>query len=189
MALSISHAKRERINLKNSVQHIITRCNNKELLINDNVDFARYLQILETCKDKHEFLIHDYVIMNNHVHLVIKLLENEDVSAIMHSVNRWYARWYNERYERKGHFWEDRFYAELIKDDLQLLAVMRYIELNPVRASLCKNPSEWNYSGAQHYLTGNKNDLLTTPDVYTNLGATDSQRQNTFSNIFPIRLT
>ena len=188
MAVTITHGKRERFNFKDAVCHITTRCNNKENLISDYHAFAQYLNILKKCKKEHVFLLHNYVIMNNHTHLLIKLTATESISIIMHCINRWYARWYNEQYERKGHFWEDRFYGELVKDDAQLLAVMRYIDLNPVRAGLCKNPTEWFYSGARVYLNGEKDDLIDKPETYVNLGATTEERQKAYSCIFPFNL-
>ncbi|MDP3790744.1 MAG: transposase [Candidatus Omnitrophota bacterium] len=188
MAVTITHGKRERFNFKNAICHITTRCNNKQNLITDDYAFVKYLSILKKCKIKYGFLLYDYVIMHNHTHLLIKLVDTENISAIMHSINRWYARWHNEHYERKGHFWEDRFYGELVKNDTQLLAVMRYIDLNPVRAGLCKNSTDWNYSGARTYLSGEKNDLIDKSEVYINLGVTDEERQKTYSYIFPFNL-
>ena len=189
MALTITHAKRERLNCKDAIYHIVTRCNNKEPLIKNDYAFIKYKSILKKCKEKYGFLLHDYAIMNNHTHLLIKLFTSINISQIMHSIDRCYARWYNEHYERKGHFWEDRFYGELVKDDLQLLAVMRYIDLNPVKAGLCKNPTEWPYSGARFYLEGVKDDLLDMPEIYTSLGDTEKARQKTYSFIFPSNLT
>ena len=142
MALTITHAKRERFNCKDAIYHIVTRCNNKEPLIKNELDFIKYKLILKQCKEKYGFLLHNYAVMNNHAHLIIKLDTTTNISRIMHSIDRRYALWYNGLYKRKGHFWEDRFYGELIKDDIQLLAVMHYIDLNPVRAGLCKDPSE-----------------------------------------------
>jgi putative transposase len=189
MALTITHAKRERLNCKDAIYHIVTRCNNRESLIKNELDFIEYKVILKKCKEKYDFLLHDYAIINNHIHLLIKLFTATNISQIMHSIDRRYARWYNEHYKRKGHFWEDRFYGELIKDDIQLLAVMRYIDLNPVKAGLCKDPTEWPYSGARFYLKGSKDGLLTAPEIYTSLGDTERTRQKTYSFIFPSILT
>lgn len=188
MAITVTHGKRERPNFRDAVCHITTRCNNKENLIIDSHAYAKYLTILKNCKEKHGFFLYNYVIMNNHTHLLIKTVATENLSSIMHSINRWYARWYNEKYNRKGHFWEDRFYGELVKDDTQLLAVMRYIDLNPVRAGLCKNPTEWRYSGARTYLNGSKDDLIDIPEVYINLGTIHIERQKAYSHIFPFNL-
>ena len=189
MSIMITHAKRERFNCKDAIYHIVTRCNNKESLIKNELDFIKYKFIIKKCKEKYGFLLYDYAIMNNHVHLLIKLFTVINISQIMHSIDRWYARWYNEHYVRNGHFWEDRFYGELIKDDLQLLAVMRYIDLNSVKAGLCKDPSEWLHSGARFYLKGMKDALLDTPEIYTSLGDTERARQKTYSFIFPSNLT
>ncbi|NQT06297.1 MAG: transposase [Candidatus Omnitrophica bacterium] len=188
MPLTITHAKRERFNYNGATYHITTRCNNKENLIKSDIDFKRYRFIMEKSKEKYGFLLYDYVIMNNHVHSIIQLASTLNISIIMHSINRWYSRWYNEHYKRKGHFWEDRFYGELIKDDIQLSAVMRYIELNPVRAGLCSNPIEWKHSGAKFYLNGEKDKLIDVPEVYISLGETNNSRQEAYSHIFPFNL-
>lgn len=188
MAITVTHGKRERFNFKGAICHITTRCNNKQILFNNGCDFIRYLEILKKCKDKYSFLLYDYVIMHNHTHLLIKLRETENISIIMHSINRWYARWYNEHYKRKGHFWEDRFYGELVEDDTQLLAVMRYIDLNPVRAGLCRNPAEWRYSGARTYLNAEKDELIDVSETYIDLGTTIEARQKAYSCIFPFNL-
>ena len=189
MALTISHAKRERFNYKDAIYHITTRCNNHESLIVNELDFERYKFTVRKNKEKYGFLLHDYVLMNNHIHSIIRLVSILNISKIMQSINRWYARWYNEHYKRKGHFWEDRFYGELIKNDMQLLAVMRYIDLNPVRAGLCKHPAEWKYSGARVYLNGENDGLIDIPETYIGLGRTVKERQEAYSYIFPFNLT
>lgn len=188
MALTVTHGKRERFNFRDAVCHITTRCNNKENMIIEPHAFSQYLTILRRCKEEHGFLLYDYVVMNNHTHLLIKLADTENMSAIMHFINRWYARWYNEHYKRRGHFWEDRFYAELVKDDLQLLAVMRYVDLNPVRAGLCNNPTEWRYSGARAYINGEKDDLINKSEAYINLGSNNEERRRAYSYILPFNL-
>ncbi len=188
MAVTVTHGKRERFNFKDAICHITIRCNNRENLFKNDCDFIRYREILKKCKEKLNFLLHDYVIMHNHTHLLVKLVETDNISIIMHAINRWYARWYNEHYDRKGHFWEDRFYGELVKDDTQLLAVMRYIDLNPIRAGLCKNPTEWRYSGARAYLNVEKDDLIDKSEAYMNLGITNEERQKAYSYIFPFNL-
>lgn len=188
MSITITHAKRERINCKDVIYHIVTRCNNKEPLFKNEIDIIKYKSIVRNGKHKYGFLLHDYAIMNNHVHLLIKLFTVANISRIMHSIDRQYARWYNQYYERKGHFWEDRFYGDLIKDDFQLLATMRYIDMNPVKAGLCKDPAVWAYSGARFYLKGEKDALLDIPEIYTSLGSTQEARQKTYSFIFPFNL-
>lgn len=177
-----------RFKYENALYHITTRCNNKELLFIKDIDFVRYLENLSRCKDKLHFLLHDYTIMHNHVHLLIRDTELADISRIMQAINRQYARWYNKYHERNGHFWESRFDSVVITDDRQLLAVMRYIDYNAVRAGLCKNPVEWEYSGASFYLNGNRNLLLDIPDTYIALGSTNELRRQAYASIFPIHI-
>lgn len=186
MAITITHGKRERFNFQGATYHITTECNNKEFLIKNDIDFRKYKVIVNKSKKKFGFLLHDYGLMHTHVHLIIRLELILDISKIMHSINRQYARWYNEYYKRKGHFWEDRFYGELIKDDCQLLAVMRYIDLNPVKAKLCQKPTDWEYSGARFYLKGTKDELIDAPEVYNRLGNNPQTRQDAYSKIFPL---
>lgn len=170
------------------IYHITCRCNNQEMLFTEEIAFKKYLDILDRCKKKHIFDIYNYVIMQNHVHLIIHPGPMSDISQIMHSVNRWYARWYNIHYERKGHFWEARFDSVQIKDDLQVLATMRYIDINPVKGQLAGRPTDWQYSGARFYINGCKNGLITAPKTYTELGETEEARRTAYSSIIGIDL-
>lgn len=188
MALTITHGKRERFNYKGATHHITSRCNNKKHLIKACRDFDNYVAILNKCKKKYGFKLHNFTTVNNHIHLIIRLEELLDISKIMQAINRWYARKYNFIYKRTGHFWEDRFYGELIKDDLQLLTTMIYIDSNPVRAGLCKNPEDWKYSGANHYINGKKNALIDTPEIYINLGKDRKTRQKAYKQLIEIYL-
>jgi len=117
MSITVSNKKRERVNFKGATYHITTRCNNKEELIKNDLDVEKYKYILKRSKKKFGFLLHNYIVINSHPHLIMRLELTLDISKIMHAINREYARWYNWYYKRKGHFWENRFYAELIKDD------------------------------------------------------------------------
>jgi REP element-mobilizing transposase RayT len=177
MAISITHAKRDRQNFDGATYHITSRCNNREFLFLNKTDFEEYLSILKKYKEKHKFTLYDYTPMSNHSHLLIELGETSNISKIMHSINRSFANWYNKEYNRTGHFWETRFYAELITDELQLLSTMVYLHLNP---------ADWEYSGAQYYLKGIHNTLLTPPAIYNRLGADKQIRQITYSKILAL---
>ena len=189
MAITITHGKRERFNYKGATHHLTSRCNNGKISFVHKIDFEKFESIVMQCKNKHGFILNNYTIMPTHTHLAIRLEFTIDISKIMHSINRQYARWYNEHYKIKGHFWEDRFYAELVKDDQQLLAVMRYIDLNPVRAKLCNYPVNWKYSGAGFYLNGAENSLIDIPDTYMALGSDWQERRKAYASIFPFNLT
>ena len=183
MALTLTHGKRNRFDFKGAIYHITVRCNNKSRHFKDHTDFDNYIAILEKCKSKHGFMLHNYVAMNNHVHLIIRLESILSISKIMHSINRWVSRQYNTFHNKTGHFWEERFYGELIEDDLQLLTTMIYVDLNPVKAGLCKNPCDWKYSGADHYINGGKNSLIDSPSIYLGFGDSNTIRRNTYKRI------
>jgi len=178
--------KRDRKNFQGATYHITTRCNNGEFLLNKTIHFEKYLEVLKECKKKYGFLLHNYIPVNSHVHLSLKLEKVLDISKIMHSINRWYAGWYNKIFERTGHFWEERFYGVLVEDDLQLLTTMVYDDLNAVKAGLCKHPWEWKYSGAKYYLKGIEDPLLDPPDVYFELGKTEKERQETYARVMSL---
>ncbi|MFH1836659.1 MAG: transposase [Candidatus Omnitrophota bacterium] len=183
MALTITHGKRERLNYKGATYHITSRCNNKSALFTEKSHFEDYISILKKCKEKYGFKLHNYTPMNNHTHLIVRLEEKMDISKIMHFINRWYARRYNAINKRTGHFWEERFYGELMDTDLQLLTTLVYIDANPVRANMCKSPDEWKYSGANYYINGEKNTLIDPPDIYLNLGIDKKMRQKVYRQL------
>jgi len=183
MASIITQRKRERLNYKGATYHITSRCNNKSTLFTKKSHFEDYISIIKKCKERYGFKLHNYIPMNNHTHLIVRLEEILDISKIMHSINRWYSRHYNTINKRTGHFWEGRFYGELIKTDLQLLTTSIYIDTNPVRANMCKSPAEWKHSGANYYINGAKNTLIDPPDIYLNLGIDKKKRQEIYKQL------
>ncbi len=166
----ITKGKRDRRNFEGATYHITCRCNNKEHFFEEDKHFERYLNMVRKSKELYDFKVHNYVIMNSHVHLIIRLGKDANISLIMHAINRRYAQWYNSIFDRKGHFWENRFFGDLIETDLSLLTVSIYSDMNPVRAGICRRPAEWEYSGARYYMEGGENDLIDPPDIYLNLG-------------------
>ncbi|MDP8298648.1 MAG: transposase [Candidatus Tantalella remota] len=183
MALVIVKGKRDRRNFEGATYHITCRCNNQEHLFKDQRHFEEYLNVVRKSKELYDFKLHNYIVMNNHVHLLIRLGEDANISLIMHSINRRYAQWYNCIYERKGHFWENRFFGDLIETDLRLLTVSIYSDMNPVRAGMCDSPTEWEYSGAGYYIEGEENDLIDPPDIYLNLGNDMKSRRDIYGGI------
>ncbi len=183
MALTITHAKRERFNYDGATYHIISNVNNKEKHISENHEFSKYVDILSETKTKMGFKLHNYSLLNTHSHLLLRLEGENNISKIMHSINRQYARWYNSKHGRTGHFWNNRFYGELIKDDLQLLSTLIYIDLNPVKAGLCDSADKWAFSGARYYCAGVTSELIDPPAIYETLGETPEIRQATYLRI------
>ena len=129
------------------VYHVLTRGNNKQDIFVDEEDFKKYIDILWKYKAKYLYKLYYYVLMTNHVHLVIETAEDGgNLSQIMKGINLSYAQHYKKKYKYTGHFWQDRFKSIIISKDKYLLACGSYVELNPVRAGMVKDPKDYSWS-------------------------------------------
>ena len=124
---------------------------NKQLIFEDEEDYDCFLEILRECKELCNFKIYAYCLMGNHVHLLIKAQEN-NLETIFKRIAGRYVYYYNVKYQRVGHLFQDRFKSEPVEDDAYLLTVLRYIHQNPVKAKLCKKVEEYCYSSIGEYL-------------------------------------
>ena len=123
--------------------HIISRGNNREKVFQEEEDFEKYLEICKRYKDQYEFGLYHWVLMNNHIHLIIEVKENSSLSKVMQGINLAYTIWFNRKNGKVGHLWQDRFKSAVIEKDNYLLECGRYIERNPVRAGIVKSPREY----------------------------------------------
>jgi REP element-mobilizing transposase RayT len=131
-----------RIEFTGAFYHIIVRGNNKQSIFLDDQDRYKYLGLLERYKKQHGFIIYAYTLMNNHVHLLIETLRTP-ISKIMQVINFTYTSYFNRKHKKVGHLFQGRYKSYLCDRDTYLLALVRYIHLNPVRAKLAKNPQEY----------------------------------------------
>jgi len=125
---------------KTGMYHIIIRGINRQDIFQDDEDKRVYLDRLSRYKNECVFDLYAYCLMSNHVHLLVREVE-ESVSGIMKRIGTSYVYWYNNKYERVGHLFQDRFKSENIEDDAYLLAVVRYIHQNPVKVG--SNIEDW----------------------------------------------
>jgi putative transposase len=159
-----------RIAPKEFVYHVLTRGNNKQAIFKDDNDYLKYIEILKKYKGKYLFKLYHYVLMTNHVHLVIEpSQEGGELYQIMKGINLSYAQHFKNKYKYTGHFWQDRFKSIIVSKDEYLLTCGSYVELNPVRARMVKEPKEYRWSsyGANAY--GKKNDLVDGHVIYGTL--------------------
>ena len=127
--------------------HIILRGINRENLFYDSTDYERFLSTTERFRKESNAEIAALCLMSNHVHILLKE-ENGCYARIMKKIAVSYAAYYNKKYERVGHVFQDRFRSETIRDDRQFLTVLRYIYQNPQKAGICK-AEEYPYSFVQ----------------------------------------
>ena len=163
------------------VYHVLTRGNNRQNVFEDKKDFRRYLELLLRYKEKYRFKLYHYVLMTNHVHLVIEPSDGEgSLSEIMKGINLAYAQYYKRKYSHTGHFWQDRYKSIIISKDEYLLACGSYVELNPVRAKMVEDPNDYVWSSYGAYAYGKGDVLVDEHPVYLQLSEDDGERKRRY---------
>ena len=164
--------------------HIIQRGNNKQATFFSAEDYHKYLEALKEASEKYECLVHAYVLMTNHIHLLVTPMTKSSVSLMMQAIGRKYVRYVNGTYQRSGTLWEGRYRSALVESEQYLLTCSRYIELNPVRAGMVKAPGQYKWSSYASNALGLNNSNLTQHEVYTRLGVSDALRQKAYKALF-----
>lgn len=178
-------ARLPRFILPHLPQHVIQRGNNRQAIFSANADYAFFLEKLGAAAMKHACAIHAYVLMPNHVHLLVTPEHADRIGKMMQMLGRYYVQYYNYRYGRTGTLWEGRYRATLVDTEQYFLTCMRYIELNPMRASgMASHPSQYPWSSYRFNALGEANALLTTHEEYRRLGGTDDERQAAYRRLF-----
>jgi len=133
------------------IYHIMLRGANRNKIFLDDEDNEKFLQTLEECKIVSEFKLHGYCLMGNHVHLLLEE-GKEDLSLIFKRIGARYVFWYNWKYRRSGHLFQDRYKSEAVESDPYFTVVLRYIHQNPKKAGLCKNIGDYRWSSYKGYI-------------------------------------
>ena len=168
-------------------QHIIQRGNNKQTIFAADADYQFYRDALIEASVKHELSVHAYVWMTNHIHLLATPGSEDSISKVFQSVGRRYVQYFNFKYKRSGTLWEGRYRATVVDSERYLLTVMRYIELNPVRADMVARPRDYPWSSYLHNAggeTGVNGDWLVAHREYQRLGRTARERQEAYRQLF-----
>jgi len=133
------------------IYHIMLRGINRQLIFLDDEDNEKFLQTLIDCKKVSEFELYAYCIMGNHVHLLMKE-GKEDLGQVFKRIGARYVFWYNWKYQRSGHLFQDRYRSEAVDNDPYFIVVLRYIHQNPKKAGLCKSISKYRWSSYGDYI-------------------------------------
>jgi len=163
---------------------VIVRGNNRSEIFCADVDYRFYLEKLQLACDKHACEIHAYVLMTNHVHLLITPQDEQGLSKTLQMLGRYYVQYYNYSYQRTGTLWEGRYKATLIDSEAYLLTCMRYIELNPVRAGMVQHPSDYPWSSYHCNALDRPDELVKPHPEYLRMGKTDEERQVAYRQLF-----
>lgn len=165
-------------------QHIIQRGNNRQVCFAAEQDLAVYISWLDDYARQFDVLIHAWVLMANHVHLLVTPNAAAGVSSMMQALGRRYVRYFNREYRRSGTLWEGRFKASLVQSETYLLVCQRYIELNPVRAGMVDDPAEYVWSSYQAHALGKQIQIHSPHAEYLKLGNEGINRQRSYRALF-----
>lgn len=165
-------------------QHVIQRGNNRTACFFSVDDYHRYLHDLGEALIKNQCHLHAYVLMMNHIHLLITPHIPFGISHTMQDLGRKYVRYVNYVYQRTGTLWEGRYKSSLVDSEAYLLTCMRYIELNPVRAGMVEHPGEYLWSSYACNAQGEPNRLIRPHPLYDALGETAADREYRYREYF-----
>ena len=148
-------SRKPRVFSQTDVYHVILRSVNQHIIFEEDYDYQKFLFILSDCKKKYNVEVCAYCLMNNHIHILIKS-PSDVLSNFFQSLETIFVRWYNNKYKRSGHLFQDRFHSYAVEDMGAFLSVIYYMHNNPVKANICRFQSEYRWSSVCAYY-GQKN--------------------------------
>lgn len=164
--------------------HLVQRGNDRQPVFFDEQDYRHYLRWLEDGARRHGCQVHAYVLMTNHVHLLVTPSKKESISRMIQYVGRHYVTYINKEYGRTGTLWEGRHKGSVISSVEYFLACSRYIELNPVRAGMVEHPRDYVWSSYRGNALSHDDRLLTPHPLYCALGQNATERQRNYRELF-----
>lgn len=130
--------------------HVMLRGNNRNLIFKNNQDRHKFLELLQKQVDKGYISVIAYCLMDNHLHLLLREIDGQ-LTAAMHSLSTAYAIYFNKKYNRVGHLFQNRYDSENIDDEKYLFTALRYIHQNPVKAGICDEVENYRWSSDRYY--------------------------------------
>lgn len=168
-------------------QHIIQRGNNRQVIFGSGEDYQFFRDCLIEAATKYGLAIHAYVWMSNHLHVLATPELEDSISKTFQSAGRRYVQYFNFNYKRSGTLWEGRYRATVVDGERYLLTLMRYIELNPVRAGMTMHPRDYPWSSYGYNAlgeTGPNSSWLTPHREYQRLGQSPEEQQSAYRQLF-----
>jgi len=177
-------SRQPRFVLPGQPQHVIQRGNHGDAIFASNDDCRFYLQKLGDACKRFACDVHAYVLMINHVHLLMTPQTEHSISKVMQSVGRYYVPYFNHQLKRTGTLWDGRYRATLLDSESYLLTCYRYIEMNPVRTGVVEHPSDYQWSSYACNAEGKVDPLISPHKMYLKLGKDHDARQNNYRELF-----
>ncbi len=164
--------------------HIVQRGNNRQPCFFVDSDYQTYLTWLAEHAAANGCRVHAYVLMSNHVHLLLSFDRPESPGALIKALGQRYTHYINWRYHRTGTLWDGRYKSCLVQEEIYLLVCQLYIELNPVRAGMVDFPAQYRWSSYRCNAEGKADPLIRPHPVYSSLGASAADRQDAYRGLF-----
>lgn len=168
--------------------HLIQRGNNRSACFFGEDDYGFYLHYLEELSKQFGCAVHAYVLMTNHVHLLLTPQQADSASLLMKHLGQRYVQYVNRTQKRSGTLWEGRFRSCLAQQESYVLACYRYIELNPVRARMVRHPREYRWSSYRVNAEGKASSLIHPQEQFLRLGRTWEARREAYRALFKAHL-
>jgi len=154
----------------NAIYHIIQRGNNCQRIFNRDEDRKKFVSLIKEYKSKYFFELYNYCLMENHIHLLIKVFKKEDLAKLTQGIFQSFRFYFRKEYQYEGYLYQGRYKSKIIEKDEYLLECARYIETNPLRAKVIKRLKDYRWSSYNFYAYGYKNALLTPNPLYGTFG-------------------
>ena len=180
--------RRPRVHLDGVPLHIVQRGHNRGPCFFGEQDYNSYLHWLAEALTEFDCALHAYVLMTNHVHLLLTPRNADVVPKLIISLGRRYVQYVNRSYRRTGTLWDSRYKSSLVQAETYLLACQRYIELNPVRAGMVEEPGHYRWTSYRSNALGQRDPRLTPHPLYLSLGRSDKDRQAAYRELFRTQL-
>lgn len=174
--------RQPRLDVPGALHHIIVRGNNRADIFKDDEDRIRFIDRLGKNITEAKASVYAWVLMRNHFHLLFKS-ERKGISEVMRKLLTWYAIYFNRRYMRTGHLFENRYKSILCEEEVYLLALIRYIHLNPVRAGVLSSIDDldrYAWSGHSAVMGNNECEWMDSDCVSLNFGNKKTQAKKTY---------
>lgn len=180
--------RRARLSLPGIPWHLIQRGNNRAVCFYAEEDYRLYLHHLQELATRFGCAVHAYVLMTNHVHLLLTPERVDSVALLMKHLGQRYVQYINRVYRRSGTLWEGRFRSCLTQTEDYVLTCYRYIEMNPVRAAMVRQPRDYRWSSYAANAEGRKDALLQPHEQYLRLGKDEATRREAYRALFKAHL-
>ncbi|MEO5691725.1 MAG: transposase [Usitatibacter sp.] len=173
-----------RLRLAEVPVHVVQRGHNRAPCFVDSSDYDRYLCLVAELSKESNCQVHSYVLMPNHVHLLLTPGHVESASTFMQGVNQRYVQYVNRKRKRTGSLWEGRFRSSLVDSENYFFICQRYIEMNPVRAALVDFPGQYRWSSYRANAEAALSEIVCPHQLFIALGSSEGERRKNYRALF-----